>query len=34
MKMDFIVLDVAESELSGLVPRFVLSQKMGDGTIL
>ena len=34
MKMDFIVLDVAESELSGLVPRFALSQKMGGGTIL
>ena len=33
MKMDFVVLDVAESELSGLVPRFVLSQKMGGGTI-
>lgn len=25
MKMDFIVLDVAECELSGLMPRFVLS---------
>lgn len=34
MKMDCIGLDVLERVLFGLVPRFVLSNKMGDGTIL
>lgn len=33
-KMDCIGSDVLERVLFGLVPRFVLSNKMGDGTIL